>query len=98
MHKRTCIKILDNIHLQHNLKAVYLLLQCCLSNISITMNDRDTSVDANLLRSCINVLQNTNLQHNLKAVYRLLQCLLSNIYTTMNDTDISNYINTQKDM
>ena len=94
MHKRTCI----NIHLQHNLKAVYFLLQCCLSNISTTMNDRDIRVDTDLLRSCINVLENIYLQHNLKAVYLLLQCCSSNISTTMNDRDISNYINTQKDM
>ena len=36
-----CTNILDRIKIKKNLEAVYLLLQCCLSNISPTMNDGD---------------------------------------------------------
>ena len=38
-HIRTCIDILD-IKLQHNFKAVHMLQQCCLPNISTIMNNR----------------------------------------------------------
>ena len=38
-HIRTCKDILD-IKLQHNFKAVHMLQQCCLPNISIIMNNR----------------------------------------------------------
>ena len=38
--KKTCINVFDITNLPQHFKAVYLLLQCCLSNISTTMNDR----------------------------------------------------------
>ena len=40
-----CWNILDSINLQQNFKAVYFVLQCCLSNTSTTMNDINGYID-----------------------------------------------------
>ena len=77
------MNVLDSVNLQQNLKAVYLLLQCCLSKIYTTSDDRD-------ICTCIkyaNILDMIYLKLNL-----LLQGFLLNVSPRMNDRDISGYV------
>ena len=87
---RTCIDILD-IKLQHNFKAVHLLQQCCLPNISTIMNNRHINDTIDTYKD-MNKYFGDQAATELPGCHLLQQCCLLNISTTMNDRGIKHYL------
>ena len=89
--------ILNN-KLQHYFKAVHMLQQCCLPNISMIMNNRHINNTIDTYGDMYKYFRLQPATFNFKAVHMLQQCCLPNLSTIMNNKHISDTVDTYKDM